>query len=291
MTKISWFDSPTTIDDALANADRARAAGLLRYWNPQVANTDPMVVLGIVGHEIPDIGLGTSVVAMQSTFAKNLAIQSRTVNQASGGRFVLGLGASHKPAMELRHGIKWDRPFTHMTQYLDSLLPLLTDQQVASDGELVTTHAEINVPGPAPEVMLAALGPKMLQLAADRTAGTITWMTGPKTIASHIRPGIGKGHIAAGVPVWITDDPVMARDKGNEMLAIYGQLPSYRAMLDREGFAGPGDMVLAGDLDTIRAGLDEYRDAGCDEIALNVLGGSESVAAAWELAASTGGSI
>ena len=85
MTTISWFDSPTTVDVALANADRARAAGLHRYWNPQIAVTDPMVVLGIVAREIPDIGLGTSVVAMQSTFAKNLAIQSRTILSAFKG--------------------------------------------------------------------------------------------------------------------------------------------------------------------------------------------------------------
>jgi F420-dependent oxidoreductase-like protein len=291
MTKISWFDSPTTVDAALANAERARAGGLHRYWANQTSNADPMVVLGIVGREVPDIGLGTSVVAMQTTFAKTLAIQSRTINQVSDGRFTLGLGASHQPAMERGHGIKWDRPFSHMTQYLDSLLPLLADQKVSSVGEFVTTHAQINVPGPAPEVMLAALGPKMLQLAADRTAGTITWMTGPKTISSHIRPGLGDGQIVAGVSVWVTDDPDAARESGNQMLAIYGQLPSYRAMLDHEGMANPGELILAGDLDTIRAGLDEYRDAGCDEIAVNVLGGPDSVESAWELAASTGGSI
>ncbi len=291
MTKISWFDSPTTVDGALVNAERARVGGLHRYWANQTSNADPMVVLGIVGREIPDIGLGTSVVAMQTTFAKTLAIQSRTINQVSGGRFTLGLGASHQPAMERGHGIKWDRPFTHMTQYLDSLMPLITDQKVSSVGEFVTTHAKINVPGPAPEVVLAALGPKMLKLAADRTAGTITWMTGPKTIASHIRPGLGDGQIVAGVSVWVTDDPAAARERGNEMLAVYGQLPSYRAMLDHEGMANPGELILAGDPAAIRAGLDEYRAAGCDEIAVNVLGGPDSIEAAWELATSTGGSI
>ena len=98
--KISWFDSPSEIDAALETAERARAAGLHRYWNPQVANADPMVTLAIVGREVPDIGLGTSVVAMQTTFAGTLAAQSRTINQATGGRFCLGLGASHQPAME-----------------------------------------------------------------------------------------------------------------------------------------------------------------------------------------------
>ncbi len=286
--KISWFDSPSEIDAALETAERARAAGLHRYWNPQVANADPMVTLAIVGREVPDIGLGTSVVAMQTTFAGTLAAQSRTINQATGGRFCLGLGASHQPAMELQYGIEWRKPYTHMVEYLDALLPLLNEQRVSTTGEFVTHHTQINIPGPAPEVMLAAMGPKMLSLAGERTGGTITWMTGPKTIASHIRPGIGSGAIAAGVPVWITDDVESARAITAEALKIYGQLPSYRAMLDREGVAGPEDMLLAGDPDTVRAGLEEYAAAGVDEIAMNVLGPKESIDAAFDLAADMG---
>ena len=203
---------------------------------------------------------------MQTTFANTLASQSRTINQATGGRFTLGLGASHKPAMEMQYGIEWRKPYTHMVEYLDALVPLLTDQKVSTTGEFVTMHSRIQVPGPTPGLMLAALGPKMLALASERTSGTITWMTGPKTIASHIRPGIGSGAIAAGVPVWITDDVESARAITAEALKIYGQLPSYRAMLDREGVAGPEDMLLAGDPDTVRAGLEEYAAAGVDEM-------------------------
>jgi len=289
--KISWFDSATEVDTAVANAERARAVGCHRYWAPQISNADPMVVLGIVGREVADIGLGTSVVAMQTTFAQNLAAQARTIAQATGGRFTLGLGASHKPAMEMAYGTPWTKPYTHMVEYLDALLPLLTEQQVSTTGEFVTHHTSLNVPGPTPEVMLAALGPKMLALAAERTAGTITWMTGPRTIESHIGPGMRGGQVVAGVPVFITDDVAGARAFAAKALEIYGLLPSYRAMLDREGIAGPEDMVLAGDPETVRAGLEAYRDAGATEVALNVLGTGESLEATWELAASFGGSL
>jgi len=143
-----------------------------------------------------------------------------------------------------------------------------------------------------PDVMLAALGPKMLRLAADRTSGTITWMTGPGTIAEHVRPTIGaEAEIVAGVPVWITDDIEEAYERANLELAIYGQLPSYRAMLDREGMETPADMVLMGDLETVRVGLDRYRDAGTTEIMLNVMGSGESLEAAWQLTESLGGEI
>lgn len=292
MTRISWFDSATSVDDAVANAERARAAGLHRYWAPQVRNTDPMVVLGVVGREVADIGLGTSVVAHQTTFAQNLAAQARTINQLSGGRFTLGLGTSHEPVITGVFGLPWRKPYTHMVEYLDALLPLLSEQKVSTSGEFVTHHTEINVPGPAPEVMLAALGPKMLKLAAERTSGTITWMTGPTTIAEHVRPAIGpEAQIVAGVPVWITDDIETARAKSNVQLAIYGQLPSYRAMLDREGMETPADMVLMGDTETVRAGLARYREAGTSEVALNVLGSGESLGEAWKLAESLGGKI
>ena len=283
--KISWFDSPTEIDAAVANAERARAAGLHRYWVNQTSNADPMVTLGIVGREVADIELGTSVVAMQTTFANTLASQSRTINQATGGRFTLGLGASHKPAMEMQYGIEWRKPYTHMVEYLDALVPLLTDQKVSTTGEFVTMHSRIQVPGPTPGLMLAALGPKMLALASERTSGTITWMTGPKTIESFIGPAMGGGEIVAGVPVWITDDVPAARAATAQMLQIYGQLPSYRAVLDREGMDGPEDMLLAGDPDTVRAGLAEYAAAGATEVAMSVFGGPESADAVFELAA------
>ena len=284
--KISWFDSASEVDAAVATADRARAAGLHRYWSPQVFNADPMVTLAIVGREVPDIELGTSVVAMQTTFAETLAAQSRTISQITDGRFTLGLGASHKPALEMQYGMEWRKPYSHMVEYLDALLPLLSEQKVSTSGEFVTHHTQINVPAETPAVMLAALGPKMLALAGERTAGTITWMTGPKTIGSHVRPGIGGGQIVAGVPVFITDDVEGARAFAAKALQIYGQLPSYRAMLDREGMAGPEDMVLAGDPDTVRAGLEEYAAAGADEIAMNVLGTGESMDAAFDLASS-----
>ena len=90
------------------------------------------------------------------------------------------------------------------------------------------------------------------------------------------------------MPVWITDDVESARAITAEALKIYGQLPSYRAMLDREGVAGPEDMLLAGDPDTVRAGLEEYAAAGVDEIAMNVLGPKESIDAAFDLAADMG---
>jgi F420-dependent oxidoreductase-like protein len=287
--KLSLFDSTNNIDDAVANAHRANEQGMHRYWAPQIMNADPISVLSVVGREVPTILLGTSVVAMHTTLPQTLAQQSLTINNISGGRFTIGIGTNHEPVLEMVYGIPWRKPYTHMREYLDALIPLLNDQKVVTEGDFVTARTGINVKAEPAGVMLAALGPKMLKLAADRTDGTITWMTGPVTIESHVRPSIGDdAQIVAGVGIQVTDDVEAARAQANVDLAIYGQLPSYRAMLDREGAETPGDMVLMGDAETIRAGLLAYKAAGATECALNILGDKE---AAWEAVAPLGATL
>jgi len=287
--KISLFDSTPDIDTAVANATRAEAAGFHRYWAPQIMNADPISILSVVGREVPRILLGTSVVAMQTTLPQTLAQQSLTINNISGGRFTIGIGTNHEPVLEMVYGVPWRKPYTHMVEYLDALIPLLTDQRVSTEGEFVTSRTQINVKADAPGVMLAALGPKMLALASERTQGTITWMTGPVTIGEHVRPTIGAdAEIAAGVGIVVTDQVDAARERANVDLEIYGQLPSYRAMLDREGANNPGDLVLIGDADVVRTGLESYKAAGASEVALNMMGDLD---AAWEVAESIGGEL
>ena len=202
--KISLFDSTSNVDLAVENAARANDNGYHRYWAPQIMNADPIATLAVVGREIPNIGLGTSVVAMQTTLPQTLAQQSLTLNDISGGRFTIGLGTNHEPVLEPVYGVPWRKPYTHMVEYLDALIPLLNDQKVSTQGEFVSAHTGINVDAEAPGVMLAALGPKMLSLASERTNGTITWMTGPVTIGEHVRPGIGPdAEIVAGVGIQV----------------------------------------------------------------------------------------
>ena len=287
--KISLFDSTSDVDTAVANASKANDQGMHRYWAPQIMNADPIATLAVVGREVPRILLGTSVVAMQTTLPQTLAQQSLTINNISGGRFTIGLGTNHEPVLEMVYGVPWRKPYTHMVEYLDALLPLLKEQRVVTECEFVTSRTQINVKAEPAGVMLAALGPKMLKLAAERTNGTITWMTGPVTIGEHVRPALGAdAEIAAGVGIVVTDDVEAARAQANTDLAIYGTLPSYRGMLDREGANDPGDLVLIGDAATIRTGLEAYKAAGASEVALSIMGDAD---AAWEAIAPLGGEL
>jgi alkanesulfonate monooxygenase SsuD/methylene tetrahydromethanopterin reductase-like flavin-dependent oxidoreductase (luciferase family) len=127
-----------------------------------------------------------------------------------------------------------------------------------------------------PDVYIAALGPQLLKIAGRRTAGTCTWMTGPKTLAEHVGPTLrqaaadagrpeGAVRVAASLPISVTDDVDAARKQAATQFAMYGHLPSYRAMLDREGYAGPEDAAIIGDEATVTQRLDELRAAGVDE--------------------------
>jgi alkanesulfonate monooxygenase SsuD/methylene tetrahydromethanopterin reductase-like flavin-dependent oxidoreductase (luciferase family) len=143
---------------------------------------------------------------------------------------------------------------------------------VSVAGETVTARAQLTPDGAPPvPVLMAALGPKMLRLAAEKTAGTITWMTGPKTLGEHTVPTIGREAEALGtgpmrvvgaLPVAVTSDVEAAKARCARVFEIYGHLPSYRAMLDREGAEGPADVAIIGDEATVRAGIERMRSAG-----------------------------
>lgn len=122
----SVLDMPSRVDDAVDHAGRAEAAGLHRHWVAQVERADPVATLAVVAHQVPRIGLGTGVAAIQSTLPQHLAQQARTLAQLSDGRFTLGLGVNHAPIVTGMFGLPWDRPYSHMVQYLDALQPLLS---------------------------------------------------------------------------------------------------------------------------------------------------------------------
>ena len=281
--KYALLDLPTRVDAAVANATRAEAAGLDRYMVAQVERADPIAVLAVVADRVPRIGLATGVIAIQSTLPQHLAQQARTVNQISGGRFTLGIGVCHQPIVTEVFGLEWSRPYSHMVQYLDALLPLLADQTVDTSGDLVSHRTEIEVPGPAPGVLLAAMGPRMLALAGARTTGTLLAWTGPRTIAEHVRPAIGDGLVSAAVWVCVTGDPAEARGRLGEQLAGYRTLSSYQAMSERERVADMMDLLVIGSADEVRAELARYAEASADEIAVILQGTPAERAAGWAM--------
>ncbi|TDD43539.1 TIGR03564 family F420-dependent LLM class oxidoreductase [Nonomuraea terrae] len=251
----------------------ARAAddGFTSAWLSNIFGLDAITALAAAGAQAPPIELGTAVVPTYPRHPAVLAQQAMTANAALGGRLTLGIGLSHKVVIENVFGYSFERPGRHMKEYLDILVPASKGEQVSYEGETLKANVRLTTPGAGVPVLVAALGPRMLKLAGTVAAGTILWMTGPKTVAEHIAPTIRAAAAEAGreeprivcaLPICVTDDPAGAVARANEIFSMYGRLPSYRAMLDREGAAGPGDVAIVGDEDTVLAKLEELKQAG-----------------------------
>ena len=263
--------------DALVKlADDLRTAaddGFASAWISNIFGLEALTSLAVAGSQVPGIELGTAVVPTYPRHPAVLAQQALTTDLAVGGRLTLGIGLSHQIVIQNMYGYSFDKPARHMREYLAVLGPLLAGEPVAFDGETVHAHIGLSVPRSRARVplLLAALAPQMLRLAGTQADGTILWMTGPATVRDYIVPAITAAASEAGrpsprvvcvLPVCVTDDPAEARVNAGKAFAIYGQLPSYRAMLDREGAAGPADVALIGDEDTVAGKLQVLAEAG-----------------------------
>ena len=190
------------IEACVQNLALLREEGFARVWMSQMPyEPDLLTVLAVALREVPDIEVATGVVPIQNQHPMQMAQRALTVSLVSGGRFVLGLGMTHQAVTEGMWGIPWDKPVRRLNEYLDGLLPLLAGQPAAATGETVTTRGALMIAGaPRPEVYIAALGPQLLKIAGRRTAGTCTWMTGPKTLAGHVSPTLRQAAADAGRP-------------------------------------------------------------------------------------------
>jgi F420-dependent oxidoreductase-like protein len=275
--RIGILATETGGDQALTRLsdDVRRAAddGLASVWLSNVFGFDALTALAVAGNRVPGIELGTAVVPTYPRHPAALAQQALTAALAVGsGRLSLGIGLSHKIVIEDMYGYSFEKPARHMREYLSALLPLLDGSPAHVDGSTLSAHIGLSVPkaGKVP-VLLAALAPRMLELAGAQTDGTVLWMTGTATVRDYVVPAISAAAAAAGrpaprivccLPVAVTSDPAAARASAAEVFAIYGQLPSYRAMLDREGAAGPGDVAVVGDEDAVSAQMAALAAAG-----------------------------
>jgi len=189
------------VDAYVEELTRARDEGFSRMWTAQLPyEPDLLVTLAVALREVPDIHVGTGVLPIQVEHPMAMAQRALTVNLISGGRLTLGLGLSHRRVTEPVWGIPWDRPIRRMSEYLDGLLPLLDGRKADAAGESVTTRGSLRIAAPRPDVYIAALGPQMLRLAGRRTRGTVTWMTGPRTLAEHVGPTLRGAAEEAGRP-------------------------------------------------------------------------------------------
>jgi F420-dependent oxidoreductase-like protein len=277
------IDTGRPLPQVIEQVQRMADAGFATAASSQIFGYDALTMLALVGQSVPGIGLATSVVPTYPRHPVMLAAQALTVQAATGGRLTLGIGLSHQIVIENVFGQSFDRPLRHMREYLAILMPVLRGEAASFQGEVLsgTTWGPLEIDAPAPPVVVAALGPRMLELAGTVADGTATWMTGPATVRDHIVPTITGAAEAAGrpaprvvvaLPVCVTDDVDAARATAAEDFAVYGTLPSYRAMLDREQAAGPGDVALVGDEAAVTEQIAALDVAGATEFVASIYG-------------------
>ena len=270
--------APLTIVEQIV---RAEGMGLHSVWAPNVRGNDALTVLALAATRTTAIELGTFVVPTYPRHPSALAQQALTVNALANGRLTLGIGLSHRVTMETALGFDWDHPIRHLREYLACLGPLLRGEATVFQGEdfRIDGYA-LTIPGATPPpVLVAALGPQMLRLTGRLANGTAIWLGGPAYLREHAVPALTAAareagrpapRVVAGLPVCVTNRGEEARELANKAFGRYGELPSYRAVLDKGGVASPADVALIGTTDEVRAGIRALADAGATDLAASV---------------------
>jgi F420-dependent oxidoreductase-like protein len=251
-----FFGGSGDLENLVTTAVRAEEQGFDAMWYGQVFGPDVMTAVALAGPRTSRIEFGTSVVPTYPRHPHVMAQQALTVQAATGGRFSLGIGLSHHMVVQGMWGMSYERPAVHMREYVTVVKSLHESGRADFSGEFFNVHANLEAAQtPPPPVLIAALAPVMLKVAGALADGTITWMTGPKTLESHIVPRISRAANEAGrpeprvvsaLPVAVWDDVQEAREKAARSFAVYGTLPNYRRMLDIEGVSGPADIAITG---------------------------------------------
>jgi 5,10-methylenetetrahydromethanopterin reductase len=238
-----------SFDKLIRQVVQAEEDGFDSFWFVQLPTLgyDALTVISLAGRQTSRIELGTAVIPIYTMHPLALAKQALTTQSATGGRFSLGIGVSHRPVVENIMGMSYEGPARYMQEYLP--------------------------------VLIAALAPIMLRTAGELADGTITWMAGVRTIETHVAPrikaaaekaGRPQPRICASLPVAVTDDPQSARDRAAEDYQRYGQLVNYRRMLDIEGVEGPSEIAIVGNEAQVEQQLRAMSDAGTTDFVASI---------------------
>ncbi|NEW76529.1 TIGR03564 family F420-dependent LLM class oxidoreductase [Streptomyces rapamycinicus] len=267
------------VDRAVELAHEVADAGVHTVWFGQGADYDAPQLAALVGRAEPRVHVGTSVVPMYPRHPLLLASAAKTAQAATAGRFRLGVGLGARTVLQPQFGLAYPPQIQHLREYLTALRPLLDGDDAAFEGETLASRpvgsTAVAGASPAVPVLVAAMGPRALAAAGELAEGTVPFLAGPRTLAEQIVPTITEAaaaagrpapQIVAGVPAVVTDHPAAARDRASAALGFYDSIPSYQKVIAAEGLSSAADLLIAGDEDTVAAGLRRYLDAGATEV-------------------------
>jgi F420-dependent oxidoreductase-like protein len=288
--RIAAFLEPgRSLDEGVERVRLAESLGYESVWVSHIAAREPLQLLGHYAHHTERIGFGTGVVPIFLRHPALMAQEAATLDEASGGRFSLGIGTSHKITVEGWYGYTLDAPVGRMREYSTVLRQIFTTGSSNFDGKHFSSHFGFMGYQARPDLKIywAAMGPKMLEAAAELADGVVLWMCSPDHIRTTIRPILEKAlaehgrsfdgfDIVAAIPSGVTEDADGGRDMFRRAATMYWQLPFYRKEVEAahpealaafdEGKPIPDEVVHVfagvGSADAVRAKIEDYRDAG-----------------------------
>ena len=256
--------------DRVALADRL---GFDAAYTTHIAGRDSLTLLMAYAAESERIRLGTGVVPIYSRTPATMAQTAATIDEASNGRMVLGLGVSHRVTVENWHGQKIDKPVTQMREYVAGVRAIFRGEEPPESERFPTKFRFMGYSArPELPIYIAALSPNMLRLTGEIADGVMLWLCCPDYIRETVIPAVQSGlesagrsfddfDVVAAVPIALTDDPESAKATFRQDLIPYASLPFYRAMLEASGFteeiAGFDAGMAAGDIERAKAALSD----------------------------------
>ena len=264
------FDPRGRADVASILADfvAAEADGFDTVWMGQVFDHDVLTLLALAGPHTRRIELGTAVVPLPTRHPTVLAQQALTTQLATAGRLCLGVGAGHAVILERKLGLGGDRPVARTREALEVLRPLLRGEYVKYHGEYQHLRVGTPVAGSAPPpLILAALGPRMIELAGELADGVALVFAGAEFVETRVRPRLPAGaRIVAGLPVALTDAPDAVAREIDAYTAPSVALPAYRRTFAAQGLERASDLALMGSESEVVDGLARLAEAGATDL-------------------------
>lgn len=244
------------------------AMGWPCLWRPEAIGRDPFVSAAVMLEATTNLKIATGIAQISARHPMTAVACQKTLAEAYDNRFVLGLGVSHQPFVEGIHGLSYAKPYSQMVDYLDKM----------SQAQFMALEHDM-----PPPTIIAALGPKMLKLAADKADGAHPYFVPPEHTA-YAREIMGPDALLAPEQkVVFESDPAKARELARSGMGFYMDLPNYMNNLRRHGFSDEDieqcsdklvDGVVAwGSLDDILARIRQHHDAGADHVAIQVITG------------------
>jgi 5,10-methylenetetrahydromethanopterin reductase len=280
--KIGMFLSDTggqrsTIDEIAELARWADGSGLASGWVPYLPwSLDAFVALTVAAQVTERIELGTAVVPTYPFHPMAMARSALSVNAVADGRLALGVGPSHPSVIESMYGLSYARAASHTREYVIALRRAFEgDGTAEAHGNFYDYSSMFAVPGAKrPALLIAALAPRMLQIAGEHADGTILWFADDEALRSHVVPRITRAASDAGrpspriisaIPTAIADE-ADGRAQAAKAFGAYSQIPTYQRILARGEGNDPSDVVLVGSVEKVIDTVRRWQDLGVTDL-------------------------